>query len=670
MDLRARFLSLPGRAASPGRACGPLVRNGPDRSADDVADGILVAERAVPDDVPRILAAAGTLTLGGPILSHVGLLSREFGRPSVALRPENRVRLLATGSGDLMALGAVAGLARPAVREGDLAMIDGDHGFLWLPGGGDPEATARIRDLWPVVLGYRDDPSPAGRDALVEAVVSGGEAARNFLLEAAIAFGVIEAGPPTRTLLDALADAAPDLAVEDATQGVLARLARETARDVERLGRTVAETGGQDDLERLVIRARALGERWSAVRRNLDDGVDGLAAAFAALDASVRARREDLLHDLRLEIADAARRPDETLRKRIGGAQRLVRRARASGVTETEVDRLAHRVERIVTEERERRGSRLIVPLLPGDEDVDRGEVGGKAAGLTRGATHLPAGCRVPRGFVVTTAAYRLHLLGEAEERLRDALASGDDEAAVARSARAAILSADVPDPVADAVRGALVALQGARLAVRSSATVEDGSDGSLAGQFDSWLGVRGEDEVLDRLRWCWASLWNARAIRTLALTGRSPLDAAQAVLIQETVDTVAAGVLASRDPGGRDDAMLVNAAWGLGEGISQGSAHGDLYWIRRRDGVAIDVEIGDADSAVALALHGSGTVDVAVPDDRRGRRCLDDGVLGRLATLARALEAVERTAVDVEFGVEANGGLVVFQVRRLACAR
>src|SRR5512134_4037303 len=93
------FLAIPGRPTSPGLACGPLRRNRIDLAPGEVEGAILVAERAVPDDVGRILSAAGTLSLSGAVLSHVSLLSREFGKPSIAFGTAARVRLIPGASG-------------------------------------------------------------------------------------------------------------------------------------------------------------------------------------------------------------------------------------------------------------------------------------------------------------------------------------------------------------------------------------------------------------------------------------------------------------------------------------------------------------------------------------------------------------------------------------------
>jgi pyruvate,water dikinase len=219
-------------------------------------------------------------------------------------------------------------------------------------------------------------------------------------------------------------------------------------------------------------------------------------------------------------------------------------------------------------------------------------------------------------------------------------------------------------------IEAAWTLLGAARVAVRSSATVEDGPSGSLAGLFDTWLGVAGLDEVLHRTRLAWASLWNTRALRAMAAIGLSPLDVAQAVLVQEIPETRAAGVLFSRDPAGRSDAVLVNATWGLGEAISQGEVGGDLYWVRRETGEVLASEPGAAVSCLALDPAGTGTIEVPLPLERAGRPCLGPEDLSRLAALARALEASAGRAQDVEFGIAEDGSVLVFQVRRIVPSR
>jgi hypothetical protein len=132
------FLAIRGRAIAPGMACGPLRRNRPDLSPRDAEGSILLAERAVPDDVGRILAAAGTLTISGAVLSHVSLLSREFGKASVSLSGMTPAHLAREGEDGILVFDDVVGAVdRPVLAEGDLLFVDGSQGVVGIPGGMD-----------------------------------------------------------------------------------------------------------------------------------------------------------------------------------------------------------------------------------------------------------------------------------------------------------------------------------------------------------------------------------------------------------------------------------------------------------------------------------------------------------------------------------------------------
>jgi pyruvate,water dikinase len=147
-------------------------------------------------------------------------------------------------------------------------------------------------------------------------------------------------------------------------------------------------------------------------------------------------------------------------------------------------------------------------------------------------------------------------------------------------------------------------------------------------------------------------------------------LRAGQAVIVQEMIDTRSAGVLFSRDPSGRSDTLLINAAWGLGEGISQGELAGDLFWVRRSTGELIASESGRITHRIELAARGMGTVEVPLLPEQRGQPCLTAPELARVAHLARSLENATGRAQDVEFGFDHDGALVVFQTRRIVPRR
>jgi pyruvate,water dikinase len=665
---RAAVLTIDGRPIAPGLACGPLRRNRQDVAARDLTGAVLLAERATPDDIGRILAAAGTLTISGTLLSHVSLLSREFGKPSVSLSGITPARLSAEGEAGILVLeDVVGGGTRAVLDEGDIVFLDGGRGTLAVPGGLDRDRRQAARRIHAPLAAYAKLPDD---DALLGALLAtiGDPADLAFLLEAALPFRIVPAGAPARRILSALRRVVRPADLDEAVASLRERVLAEAAARCDDVLATLEAAEDLEDLQRGVRGLESALDRDLTALEDLGGDPDRLEQRLEPVLAAAAAKRASLELALLHSVREAAALTDDQLRLRLGGLFRLLRRARAAHVDPADVQRLHRRLAVQLAEERARAGTHLVVPIAAASPR-ERSLVGGKAQALIEAAQVLPAGCRIPRGFVVTSAAYRLHLLGETGEKLRLA-ADETDENAVSRKARAALLAGDVPEEVAAAIAEAHASLGAARLAVRSSATIEDGPLGSLAGLFDTYLGVTGLDDLLHRVRWAWASLWNARAVAALGSIGTTPLRAGQAVLVQEMIETRAAGVLFSRDPSGRSDTILVNAAWGLGEGISQGELAGDLFWVRRSTGERLATEAGGAVSRIELAPHAMGTVAVPLPPELRGRPCLTAPELAQVAALARALEDATGRAQDVEFGFDGDGSLVVFQVRRIVPRR
>jgi pyruvate,water dikinase len=634
----------------------------------DVAGAVLLAERAVPDDIGRILASSGTLTLSGALLSHVSLLSREFGKPSVALSGVTPARLAHDGEDGLLVLEDVVGLsARAVLDDGDIVLLDGGRGVLTVPGGLDRELRRAVRRVHAALVAYSKLP---GDELLLTALLETAEggASREFLLEAAFPFRVVPPGDPARRLIEALAARSPRPEFAAMHAALRERVLEEAAARCDDTLGVIAAAEDLEDLHRALRGLEGALDRDLKLLEDLGGDPDRLEQKLEPVLSAAGARRAEMEDELRQNVKHALELPDDLLRARLGGLFRLLRRARTSHVDPEDVDRLHRRLAAQLADERARAGTHLVVPLASGSPR-ERALVGGKAQALIDAREVVPEGCRVPRGFVVTAAAYRLHLLGETGEKLRLAV-DEIDENATSRKARAALLAGDVPDEVREAIKAAFDALGADRFAVRSSATIEDGPLGSLAGLFDTYLGVSGFDDLVDRIRWAWASLWNARALAALSSMGLSPLRASQAVIVQEMIETRSAGVLFSRDPSGRPDTLLINATWGLGEAISQGEVAGDLFWVRRSTGELIACETARAAHRIELAPQGMGTVEVPLSAEQRGRPCLTAAELAEVAGLARALEDVTGRAQDIEFGFDHSGALVVFQLRRIVPRR
>lgn len=265
-----------------------------------------------------------------------------------------------------------------------------------------------------------------------------------------------------------------------------------------------------------------------------------------------------------------------------------------------------------------RNPTRTVIPLSDvGDADPD--QIGGKAGGF---AVIARAGLPAPEGFVVTTAVHRSALAGDGR----------------------------VPEPDARRIAALVEAFGDVPLAVRSSASGEDGAEHSHAGQYLTRLGVRGPGEVLDAVHACWASADGDRAGAYRAHRGHDG-GVEMAVIVQRLADGEAAGVCMSRDPvTGDPDTIVVNAAYGLGELVVSGLVTPDDYRLARSDGRLTRFEPGFKD--VMLVMGEDGLVEVPVPADRQEDRVLDDALLAALHDGVLRCERELGQAADCEFSV------------------
>ncbi|MFI9561354.1 PEP/pyruvate-binding domain-containing protein [Nonomuraea endophytica] len=282
---------------------------------------------------------------------------------------------------------------------------------------------------------------------------------------------------------------------------------------------------------------------------------------------------------------------------------------------------------------------------------------GGKGASLARLAA---AGLPVPPGFHVTTAAYHAFTRG-IQDTIVELAATQPPEAAYEKIA-ALFAARPVPDAIAHAVTDAYAALDGAAVAVRSSATAEDLPEMSFAGQQETYLNVSGADQVLDAVRRCWASLWTPRAIAYRARQGIGSGEVGLAVVVQELVPAESAGVLFTADPlTGARDRIMVNAAWGLGEAVVGGQVTPDTLLVAKSDGRILRQDV--ADKEVMTLRTGQGTREAPVPEELRRRPVLDAGRAAELARLAVQIERLYGRPMDIEWAGH-DGAIHILQAR------
>ncbi|MFC3543033.1 PEP/pyruvate-binding domain-containing protein [Nonomuraea ferruginea] len=289
---------------------------------------------------------------------------------------------------------------------------------------------------------------------------------------------------------------------------------------------------------------------------------------------------------------------------------------------------------------------KVVIPL---DAAGDLATAGGKGASLAR---LTGAGLPVPGGFVVTTEAYRAFTAGFRDEILEAAEAGDAERIAGLFAAR------DVPGDLAAEILAAYEAV-GAPVAVRSSATAEDLPDMSFAGQQDTYLNVRA-DTLLDAVRRCWASLWNARAIAYRDHNRVPHAEVALAVVVQELVDADAAGVMFTADPvAGARDETVIDAAWGLGEAVVGGQVTPDTVVVSQ--GRVTRSRTGD--KAVMTVRTEDGTRERPVPAELRRAPVLDERQAVELAALGARVEELYGTPMDVEWA-RRDGAFAILQAR------
>ena len=295
-----------------------------------------------------------------------------------------------------------------------------------------------------------------------------------------------------------------------------------------------------------------------------------------------------------------------------------------------------------------------------------RETVGGKANSLGK---LRQAGVEVPDGFVITTACYE-HVLetvdieGELGMAAEPAVGNRDENAANTR-VRKLIEEVAIPETIETEILDAFDRFEEAEdifVAVRSSAIAEDLPDASFAGQQETFLNVQ-RDDLLNRVRACWASLFSARAIYYRDEQGYGEGDLAMAVIVQRMVDATKSGVIFTKHPSDHSSDMIVEASWGLGEAVVSGAVTPDTYVVNPERGTLREATIGTKSIMFVRDSTTGTTVRKAVPPDQQDLRVLDDDEVTELATMGLAVEAFFDTPQDIEWAIE-NGSLYALQSR------
>ena len=306
--------------------------------------------------------------------------------------------------------------------------------------------------------------------------------------------------------------------------------------------------------------------------------------------------------------------------------------------------------------------------------------VGGKGANL---AEIYNMKINVPPGFIITAQAYDF-LIEKAgiKEKIKQLLSQIDYENTreldeKTKEIRDLIVKAEIPKEMQEEileayelldtnsmknVRGTILEILKSSepifVAVRSSATTEDLEGASFAGQQESFLNVKGKSELLINIKKCFASLFTPRAAYYRWKKGYEHTKASLAVVIQKMIDSDKSGVIFSKDPTNRSENIILEAVFGLGEGIVSGVITPDKYVISR------ELEILDkkiADKKIAITRNAAGGQEtVRLKEEKSKQQVLKEYEIKKLAEISLKLEHHYKKPQDIEFAIEGEDIFIV----------
>lgn len=304
--------------------------------------------------------------------------------------------------------------------------------------------------------------------------------------------------------------------------------------------------------------------------------------------------------------------------------------------------------------------------------------VGGKCSSL---GELIGAGVRVPPGFALTTEGYRQFMDEAGIQTEIDGLLEGLDHDDLDRleQASAAIramiesrpISIELEDLIAEAYRKLSVRcyMPAAPVAIRSSATAEDLPGASFAGQQDTYLWIRGIDDVMLHVRRCISSLYTARAIAYRIRMGFPHRDVAISVGVQMMANAFTAGVMFSIDPASGDRSVIViDANFGFGESVVSGEVTPDHFIVNKITLDIIERTISTKELCYTVDLKAQKSIAVPVPAERQNIQCVIDDEITELAWMAKKIEKHYGRPMDIEWAIDKNlpagGNVFILQAR------
>jgi len=189
-------------------------------------------------------------------------------------------------------------------------------------------------------------------------------------------------------------------------------------------------------------------------------------------------------------------------------------------------------------------------------------------------------------------------------------------------------------------------------VAVRSSGVAEDMPTASFAGQYDSYLNIKGVDDVLENVKKCWSSMFTARCMHYRKHNGLSILDGSISVAIQKMATAEAAGVCFTVNPNTGDRSKIViEGNWGAGESVVQGIVNPDIFVIDKQTLKVLETKINTKLKQYSLKENGTEIEDI--PSDKQTESCLKEEEAQKIAEIAKSLEEYYGAPQDIEWVID-----------------
>ncbi len=292
-----------------------------------------------------------------------------------------------------------------------------------------------------------------------------------------------------------------------------------------------------------------------------------------------------------------------------------------------------------------------------GKNDIDI--AGGKGANL---GELVAAGFNVPPGFVLTTAAYD-HFMESSKigDRVKELLAKVDASSETSlQEASTKIrelfdtveIPADLKDQILASHKAMFKGKKMGLVAVRSSATAEDLPTASFAGQQDTYLNVESPEELLDKVRKCWSSLYTPRAIYYRVTKGFEHSKVKLAVVVQKMINSEISGIMFTVDPNSEMPHIIIEAGYGLGEALVGGKVTPDTYVVDKFHDKILNKRIAKQNWKLVRGKDGE-CEKADVPEELRNAQKMTDEQILALGEIGRNIEAHYDRPMDIEWCIE-----------------